>query len=468
MRSNIIWITLESVRADYTSMGASDVSATPNINQIAAAPDGRWFDNCYSHARWTPASTASILTGTYLSTHGVGYEDTTEVSKIPPDLSTVPELLSELGYRTGCFSGNAYVSHATGVNRGFDTFDDCNSKADVFSLSGAKTLLRYLVHSHTVGGKTSLDPARHKDCLKEWYQAANFRRWIRTQQSSEQPYFAYLHLNNSHHPYRPPLAILEECLDGSDLTPAEAISISDEYSDTIWERIATNDDLDSTEQEAILAAYEGEIRYSDYFVGEIFDYVKDRDDTVVVITGDHGELFGERGVFGHNLVLHDKILNVPLVTYGLDLPTGSSDEFVQHMDVMQTLVDTVGGDTSQFQGYNLTTENREFVIAERGPRGSDLEKLAGLNPAFDSSRYHGPGIRCLRSEEWKYQESSERAELFRLPDETTDVASEFPRKKADLADRLDALIPTTTVENTERADFDSEMRDRLRHMGYID
>lgn len=467
MQKNVVWITLESVRSDYTSLGESAVASTPNLEQIATADSGRSFSNCYAHARWTPASTGSILTGTCLSSHRVGYADTTDVKTLPKGLSTVPELLAQQGYRTACFSGNGYLSSATGLDRGFDHFEQITKK-DFLSLRGAYTLGDYLRNIRQTGAKASLDPAHHKDALKERYQTIGFRRWLQTHAEGDAPAFAYMHLNNPHHPYRPPLAMLERVLGDSNLQPADVVDVSDSFSDSIWDLIADGDTLDSDRRKQILAAYEGEIRYADHLLGTVFEYIQSRNDTILIITADHGELFGERGVFGHNLVLHDKLLHVPMVTYGIDFEGVSDDDLVQHIDVMQTVLETVGADTSQFQGYDLTSRRREFVIAERGPRPSDLEELQDLNPAFDTSQFHEGAVRCLRSDSWKYKESNDRVELFRLPDEETDRSDESPERRDELADALAERLPKETFESAQEAEFDAETEEQLRHMGYID
>lgn len=467
MRPNIVWVTLESFRADHTSLSESGVDLTPNLRRIAADREGQWFGNCYAHAHWTPASSTSILTGTYVPSHGVGYDDAVEVTKVPPGLSTVPELLGDEGYRTACLTGNGYLS-AAGLERGFDRFDTV-TKDDFVSGTGAYAAADYLFRSGFVGRGMSFDLVHHlRDCFKEWYQTVAFRRWLADSADAGSPFFAYMHLNNAHHPYRPPRPVLEQVLADSDRSPSDVVETADEYSDSIWERIADGGHLPPTEREAVLAAYEGEVRYSDRLLGRVFDYLRDRDDTVLVVTADHGELFGEAGALEHNLVLHDDLINVPLVTYGLDFPDRHGDALVQHIDVMQTVLDTVGADTSQFQGYDLRDETREFAVAHRGPRHSDIEKLRDLNPAFDTDRFHGSGIGCVRSRDWKYQRSGGRAELFRLPDESTDRSAEFPAKTGELAEVLDTHVPTERFESSERAEFDDEMEAHLRDMGYLD
>uniref|UniRef100_UPI001375F91F sulfatase-like hydrolase/transferase n=1 Tax=Halococcus hamelinensis TaxID=332168 RepID=UPI001375F91F len=249
-----------------------------------------------------------------------------------------------------------------------------------------------------------MNPSRHKDCLRERIQYESFRHWFDTK-DDDQPYFAYLHINNPHHPYRPPLNILKERLTGEDLSPTEAIRISNGITNDLWQAVADGCEFSPKEQRALEATYEAELTYADYIAKQVFKYAVSRDeDTVVIITGDHGEMFGENGMLGHNLVLHDGILNVPLITYGLDTGSAQSDDLIQHADVSKAILDACGIQNEQFkQAYNFTHENRDYVVAERGPRPSRADTLAERNPEFDSDSFHWNQLSMIRSRGWKYQ-----------------------------------------------------------------
>lgn len=467
MKPNIVWISLESVRADYTSVGNPSLSSTPNLDRIADSDEGKSFQNCFAHARWTPASTTSILTGTYPSSHRVGYDSEGEdIQKVPRNLSTVPELLDDQGYRSALFGGNTYVSEATGLERGFGQCDTTSEK-DLFTLRGARALGHLLWNAGYNGIGPRSDPAVFKDSFREWHQYLGFEHWLKAQTETDTPFFAYLHINNSHHPYRPPPALLKRVLDDDSLDLSEVIEANKEFSNNIWQFIAGAQTLDSEQKRVVFAAYEAAIQYDDYFVGKIFDRLQSHDNTILVVTGDHGELFGENGVYGHNLVLHDKVLHVPLVVHGLDLQDVPQDELIQHIDVMQTLLNTVGADTSQFQGYDLTTHQRKYILSERGPRGDNLKRLKDINPDCNTDQFHASALSCIRTHEWKYIQSEERTELYRLPDEETDVAAENREKQRELEEALKTERPEKTYAPAEQAEFDERMKEHLRDMGYI-
>lgn len=467
MKPNIIWISLESVRADATSLNRTTHSPTPNLARIASQNNGQWFGNCFAHAHWTPASTTSILTGVYPSSHGVGYSDLENVTTVPDGVSTVPELLVDEGYQTALFGGNTFVSEATGLDRGFDTCEN-TSTADMFTSRGLEALVRHISDYRYNGLATSTNLDSHKDSLREWHQYLGLRRWADRRRGSGHPFFAYVHINNSHSPFRPPPSVLKRVLAGSDITPSKALISAKEFDDSLSEMMANGIMLNADQRQAILAAYEAEIRYDDYFVGKIFEWVQKKDDTILVVTGDHGELFGESGAYGHNMVLHDKLLHVPLVVYGLDQTDISTDTLVQHIDVMQTILNRIGADTSQFQGHDLETDQREFIIAQRGSVAHRFEKLRDINPEFDPGLFHETELDCIRSREWKYQQSGDREELFQLPDEQTDVSNQFPSKARELKQVLEDHLPVVEYDSNGQAEFDEYMKDHLQDMGYID
>lgn len=469
-RPNVLWFSLESARADRTSMG-SDRATTPFLDDLSMSADGRWFSNCFSHARWTPAATTSILTGTRLSTHKVGLgKEGGGVDKLPRELSTLPELLRETGYTTALFSGNPYVGSNTELDRGFDVVHERPEKDDFLSDKGALAAIQHLRNTRTTGAGFSLNPSRHKDCLRERIQYERFKQWFDTK-DDDQPYFAYLHINNPHHPYRPPLSILQQRLADEDLSPTRAIEISNEITNNQWQVIADGCDLSSIEQLALEATYEAELRYADYITEQTFKYAANQEnETIVIVTGDHGELFGENDVLGHSLVLHDKVLNVPLVTYGLDTGVAEPDSLIQHADVSKAILAACGLQNDQFkQANNFTEEHRDYIVAERGPRLSKPDDITELNPEFDPSSFHWDQLSMIRSPDWKYQQSTEGRDLFKLPDEETNLIEEYAEKADSLQSELEAILADDdlVVEAQEQMEQDAKTIEQLRDLGYM-
>lgn len=458
-RANVVWITLDSVRQDRTTIGGHARDTTPALERIAATPEGAAFDRCIAHSNWTLASSAAILTGTHPSHNTVGMGG----EFLPDALKTVAELFAERGYHTACLSRNSHVSDATGLNRGFDRFEWLASST-LLEAAGPRTLAKYLLNIRRHSAGFTLDTAKH---ATPYLMNDVAERWLR---SLAEPFFFYLHYNEPHRPYYPPGSYLGVFADEIELSPREATEVAMDVHRNMEEIVANGCELTEREWAALLAMYDAEVAYTDDCIGRLFEFVQslDSEPTVFVVTADHGELFGEHGLLAHRLVLHDAVINVPLVVHGHDEFTTNRDDLVQHADVMQTLLASAGADTSQLQGVDLTERTRERAIAQRGP--ANFEPFLEHNSAFDTSRFHEGALHAIRTAEFKYQRSDDRAELFALPDEGMDVSEEYPEVTADLDERLSEFLETDgrPVDEHRRAEFTDAMERQLRDLGYVE
>lgn len=464
---NIIWITIESTRADHTSLHGFDRETTPNLRRIANLDDSRSFSECISHGIWTRPSSASILTGTYPSHHGVGMDS----ERIPTELKTVPELLKETGYHTAAISPNANLSSATGLDRGFDDFAWV-VKSTLLDTVGKISVLKYLANIRTHGGGLTRDTRRHNT---GYMMIETAKQRLRSFTGSSDPFFLYIHLGDPHRPYYPPLPILKREAKRLGLSAKEAGELALHHHSHLDELVAEGCPYTEDQWQTLMALYDGGIEYADKLVGTLFDYTtaQDLDDTIFVITADHGESLGEQGLLGHKIGAHDGLIHVPLVVCGLDEVLGYDGTMVQHIDVMQTLLQSVGADTSQFQGINLADETRTYTITQRGARRyqKTIDAYQEINPDFDTSQYHPGTLTIIRTPEFKYLQSEKDPELFRLPDENTDVAAHYHGVAKQLDEQLTGWLehdgkPVPTSESGD-GEFTEEMREQLTNLGYI-
>ncbi|WP_254830853.1 sulfatase [Haloglomus salinum] len=459
-RPNVVWVTLDSVRQDRTTMGGHDRDTTPRLQHMAGA--GRSFSTCIAAGIWTLPSSASILTGTYPSHNTVGVDGET----IPPELPTVAERFSDAGYRTACLSRNGHLSGATGMDRGFDRFEWI-AASTLLSAAGPRTLAKYLLNIRRHSAGLTTDTAKHatpflmNDIAKRWLDDL----------AGEEPFFYYLHYNEPHRPFVPPLPWQDRYTSDIDATAEEAIDIAMDAHRNMHARVASGDPLTDREREALLAMYDAEVAYTDECVGRLHDRVRGLDtdrETVFVVTADHGEMLGDRGLLAHNLVVDDALVNVPLVASGLDDLAVEDDDLVQHTDLMRTLLEAAGADTDRVQGIDLREEGREFAISQRGPANFDL--YLDHDATFDTSRFHESLLTGLRTETHRYQRSEDRTELLALPGETTDVSESEPELAAELEARLDEWLATEgkPVGEGRDAEFDDAMRRQLSDLGYVE
>ena len=460
-RPNVVWITLDSVRADHTSLNGYERETTPFLRSLVEEPAGTAFRQCFAHSKSTHPSSGAILTGTPPRHNTVGVTG----DKLPPTVPSVAERFGRAGYRTACLSRNSYVSPATGLDRGFDRFQWLAS-ATLHQLHPG-TILRYVANIRRHSAGLALDTAKH---ASPFLMNDTAKRWLAEFETDTEPFFFYLHYNEPHRPYYPPNTYLDRFTDGLAMSADEAAAFAMEFHYTLDEIIATGCDLTDDEWDAIFAMYDAEIAYTDHMVGNLVRYLRTLDlgDTVVVVTADHGELFGEYGLLAHSYVLNDAVTHVPLVVHGLgDLEAGP-DDIVQHGDVMKTLLESVGGDTEGMAGTDLRTGRPAFAVSQRGP--IDVDDLLDINPEFDASRFHHSTLTALRTERFVYQRSENGSELFERPDETTDVSNTYPN----VAESLDATLSGWLEANAEPAgagrpgDFSASNERQLRDLGYLE
>jgi arylsulfatase A-like enzyme len=462
---NVIWLTIDSIRADRTTMGGHERDTTPNLQRMVDDADGDWFDTCIAQTRWTPASTASILTGTYLSTHKVGVESP-EVRPLPDSLRTVPELLGSVGYESLGIGTNQYVCSATEMDRGFDEFIFPTVK-NLHRTVGLSAMFDYARKVRRYGPGFSTDRPLHNLSSMVTHKA---KRWTTETADADTPAFLYLHYNGTHYPYTPPKHFLEPYADEIGQTVDEVLTRSRSVFEDVFDLVAHDLPLDRADVEAIRAAYDAELAYVDHLIGELYDYVREQvpGETIVVVTGDHGETFGEHGWLGHHVLMTDELLHVPMVTHGLPDTVEGTSQPVQHIDFTRTILESVGIESDQFEGINLAEAEREYAVAQRAARDGDRQKLLDRNPEFDVDRYRWDALNCIHDGTFKYVTGKAGSALFELPDEQTDRSEEYPdvvaRMDRELTDRLPVFA---TGDADERAEFDDEMRQRLEHMGYL-
>lgn len=457
----ILWINLESIRFDHTSLSGYRRETTPNLRRIAESNKGVSFERCFAHSHWTAPSCSSILTGTYPARHGVGVTADPN-DGIPGTLRTVPELLSKVGYYTAGLTGNGYSGPASGLDRGFDKYTFFRT-GNIHRTLGVRAVLKYLSRIRSHGGgltpRTDVHGASFMmtDVLKKWVDELSAR---------PEPFFLWTHFGDTHHPYTPPRMFLDRFTDEISMSAEEAREFSIYVHEHLYELIADGCEFSDDEWDALEAMYDAEIAYTDHCIGRLFKHVQscNIDDVAIVVTGDHGELFGERDLISHKLALNDATTHVPLVTHGLDGVAHQAENIVQHIDVVKTLLSEVGADTAQCQGIDLRNDERDFAVSERSGHTADYTEH---NESFDLDRFHTAPLVSLRTEEFRYQQSTEGSELFELPDEETNVAESNPEVTKEMETKLAEWREANAgVAEDHGYALDQEMKSHLEDMGY--
>ncbi len=280
---NIVLIVVDTARADRFTFDGYARPTTPRIAALAA--EGAIYERAYTPAPWTLPAHASLFTGMYPSSHGAdGTHPRLDVAR-----PTLAERLRDAGYRTVAYVENPWVAKAYRFDRGFDKFDEIWRATDAPDGSAAELV------------------------------ALNVQRFLEERRDDvverERPFFLFINYLEPHLPYNPPEPergrFLEPPVDAPRVERLRAFKTPEEL-----RYILGLSDLSAADVKILSDLYDGEIAYCDRRVGEIADMLRRQamlDDTVFVVTSDHGEAIGEHRMLDHKMSVYDEVLRIPMV-----------------------------------------------------------------------------------------------------------------------------------------------------------
>jgi arylsulfatase A-like enzyme len=462
-RPNIVLITLDTVRADHTPLYGYARNTTPNL--IALAHSATVYKNAKAAGDMTLTSHAAILTGTYgswnqarshvspTSEHGRGIP----LSRRYP---TLAELLSKAGYGTAAVVANSgFLTPAWGFDRGFAQF---NFKSALRVMPPGKDYclrvgVRQVLHRLMDTSEFDMMFLRAEEINQEAY------RLLDEQAGSGRPIFLFLNYMDAHSPYLPP-APFDSMFSGRDS------SIADTRYEALFEGlVAGRDEITERERRHYTAEYDGAIAYMDAQVGDLIENLKRRglyENTLLVITSDHGEALAEHNLIGHGLSVHSDQVDIPLIVkYPNSNERRTVDRLVGHTDIFPTALECAGIDPPKvLQGTSLSGGHpmNRALMSESFPSPG----LVALNASFRRTQ------RALYEGEYKYIESTTgKRELYRItsdPKETHDICDSDHVRCMELRTELEAwrtTIPKTIPATGTR--LDQQTIDRLRSLGYL-
>jgi arylsulfatase A-like enzyme len=337
---NILLIVLDTVRAQNLSLYGYHRLTTPNLERFAKM--GVSFERAFSTAPWTLPSHASMFTGRWSHEH--------QADLFKPLSNTYPtlaEILSQYGYLTAGFVANLdFGSTPYGLNRGFQHYED-------FPISLGQTILstslgQEITNINQLRQLTGyLDLLNRKDAARI---TNDFLTWFQ-RRDQNRPFFAFLNYYDAHQPYFPPEAF--ELKFGPKRDRGDFL-----YFTNAAER-AEMWNLSPDGIHIELDAYDGAIAYMDHHLGVMFDELANRgtlENTLVIVTSDHGEQFGEHRLFGHTNSLYMPTIHVPLLIIppkGISVGQKIAD-LVSLRHLPATVMDIIGhGAEAPFPGTSL-------------------------------------------------------------------------------------------------------------------
>ena len=419
-RPNVLVYLIDSLRADRLGTYGYDKPVSPAID--AFAETALVFDEATANSSWTKSAVASVFTGLWPASHrAISRED-----KLPADAFTLAEALGEAGYATAGISTNPNITAEFGFEQGFEELT-------------------------VLGIETRADEVTERATA-----------WLR-ERRDERPFFLYLHTLDPHDPYLPPAAELERWSPG---TNAGFAAGTDKLVSRLNQTLTHRSEVAETAA-ALEALYDGEIAANDRGFGELLEVLEETGelgDTAIILVADHGEDFGEHGVWRHGSRLTRESLRVPLM---IRLPgehrTGREPSLVQQVDILPTLLELLELEAPR------PVEGESLLPLLAGP-----SRAAADDPAFLHVRSDPPARFGVIWRGWKLvtrEGVGTRGNLYRIaddPDERHDLAGRYPVMRDYLQTMLARkLLDRQGALTDEKTEITPETERALRALGYI-
>jgi arylsulfatase A-like enzyme/Flp pilus assembly protein TadD len=396
-KPNVVFITIDTLRADHLGCYGYKQIQTPNIDALAA--HSARFERAYTPVPVTLPAHTAIFTGTYPTLSGM---HDFSGNKLNPGQSTLASVLKQQGYATAAVIGSAVLDSRFGLNKGFDFY------YDHFDFN---RLLESNLEEMERPGNVVADVAL--DWLDKNYKT-NF--------------FLWMHLYDPHYPYRPPAPY------------------SEQYKDR---------------------PYDGEIAFADAQVGRLIAFLKTKglyENTLIVLTGDHGESLGEHGEKFHGFFVYNATLHVPVIIH---LPGNDTAKtlpgLISLTDLMPTVLQIVKADIpAQVQGRSL--------VPLMTPKKEDDSRSLYAETFLPRIHFNWSELRSVETERYQFIQAP-KPELYDLSTDPAETRNLYSDKKAvaeELHARLNALIRqySANQELAEKTGLDPALMERLKSLGY--
>jgi len=428
---NVVLVSIDTLRADHLSSYGYFRKTSPNIDRLAA--EGVLFENFFSNIPFTPPSHWSIMTSLYPARHR---------KYLPTDsgdgIETLAGVLRNNGYATAGFVSSFMVKN---LSDGFEYYD---IPEGIPAVAWARKK-----NTGNVSREEMMSRVRYR---KAENTADKAIEWLR--KNGKKKFFVFVHFFDAHSPYNPPKEFDVFANDGSGA-----------YSESVYDNPGVNKSRSIREE---IGKYDGEILYVDYNIGRIMQALSElglEDNTVVVITSDHGECFGEHRFsdFGydskriyllHGKTLFDEEMRVPLIIMnpkssirGLRL-SGLSES----VDIMPTVMHILGINNS------LSLDGRSLVPLIEG---LDSGKNTVFMQVFNRKGMDIFGIRDYR---WKLVRMCKKEDC--VPQEM--LFDTDSGEKEDISDRPDIKERLgNELEQALNSSVDDEIKKSLEMIGYL-
>ena len=447
---NIVMIVMDTARQDRLSCYGYARETSPRLRELAE--ESTVFDRAYSTSSWTNPAHASLFTGLYPAAHGV----TQEHWKMSQDLVTLAEVLSEHGYETTGIIENSMLSSEYGFQQGFSAYH-------------LTSRIQKMLDRAEFNGRS--ETGNHATDL--------FLKSLRGM-APGRPFFIFVNLIAPHQPYDSSKQFMHEFVTNRDMSLVS--NMWPEY--YLGQRKFTPAELRHLNE-----LYDAELLFTDHLVGKMMDGLRSQghwDNTVFIVTSDHGENIGDHGHMDHVFSLYETTVKIPLIIHN---PPRFRQGVLDHSpvtlaDLFPTVLDAAGVESSGYpcQGLSLLSErppeDRAIISEYYWP----VQALGRYSTEDRTSRHldaHKRRIRSItvgsRKLVWGGDGKHELFDLDEDPEELVNLLDSedggdelraLEKRLAELVSSLESERKVVPV-SVRTEELDEDTREALRSLGYL-
>lgn len=477
-RPNVLWIVWDTVRADHLGLHGYGRDTTPNLDRWAAG--ARVFEDCQSAASYTVSSHASMFTGLLPSEHCTHNDH----PRLDERYTTIAELLRSVGYRSYLYSANPHISKMGDFGQGFDRVDHPWSPQ---FRERAMTIIREKLSDEDTSSELVAAfrrAERGEGRMSMWNIKATGKlteeailAWLGSG-DADRPFFVFVNYMEAHRPLIPTRRYRERVMSPEQVDRSYGV---DRTWHATWEYTFGLRDYEEQKIELTRATYDAALMELDELFGQLMEALQERghlDDTIVILTSDHGEHLGEQHMLDHQFSVYQPLLRVPLVVhYPPRFAPGRDGRPVVNFDIFPTLLELLEIDpppSLQSRSASLLDppQARARFAEDPAPARLPLATVRQRHPDWDPTPWKRQLRAWVQGDRKLIWGSDGRHALFNLskdPLEARNLIGESGDEAARMQDSLDAYYESLELCEPDEPprEITPEQIERLKVLGYL-
>jgi len=457
-RPNVILLVMDTVRADHLPLYGYARNTTPELAKLAG--QATLFRSAVATSNLTLSTHASMFTGLYPRWHGAHVMGEFPLGRrLGDSVETLAEILATEGYRTMGIAANfGFVSPPFGLHQGFQVFDA--RKPVQIAVAYPPTLGFAGIRLQRIFG----DPANHE------FEGRNRRagdihasvfEMLERSRRERRPFLLFVNYMDAHQLLVPP-APYHAMFPGYE----PAIRPMKLYLDLDEMQVRHNRILTDSLRRHWVSQYDGCLAYLDAELGRLFEHLRKLglwDNSLIVVTSDHGESFGERDVVLHAVTLYQNIVHIPLIVkFPFQRSPETMTSTVSQVDLAPTMLEAAGvRPRAALQGASVRREavkSRPYVFSEGFARARAHRRFRHDQTAV----FYGP-LKLVFSSDGRH----ELYDLAKDPGETTNMYGSGSASAAKLEEVAREWLKAAPKGTGGHGKLDPATIEKLRSLGYV-